>query len=490
MKSGWRYRFASVGGAVLWTVIAVAISYHPLVQTIVGLLPVVGDLPIESASGAELGLEIATTAAVVLLAFAPLYRPQPRRFLDTWMLALQRTGVAVLALAAIGYFDYTYRLPRATLIVVTATLGVGLPAYFVAIRRRPTSGGRAVVVGDSPEQVADVLDDVEGDVLGYVAPAVSSPAQMVDSRARSDDQLLVGYTDGGQIRGLEQVPCLGGLPKLETVLVENDVDTAVLAFDHSDRSACFGAMNVCYEHGVAAKIHRDHADSVLSRDIGSGNDWLVDIDLDPWDIQDRVFKRAFDAAFAVLGLLALLPVMAAIAAAIKLEDGGPVFYRQKRTATLGETFTVSKFRTMVPDAESESGATISVADDGGVDPRVTSLGRVLRPTHLDEIPQLWAVLRGDMSVVGPRPERPELDADIEADLSEWRSRWFVKPGLTGLAQINGVTGYNPHRKLKYDIEYIRNQSITFDLKIVVRQLFQVVVDARTCASADGLEADR
>ncbi|WP_276272975.1 sugar transferase [Haloarcula litorea] len=468
MRSGWRYRLTAAVGTVVWTTAAVSLAYHPLVQAGVGLLPVVGDLPIESATRQELLLEIATTTAVVVAAFAPLYKPQPRRILDVWMAGVKRTGVAVLALATVGYFDYTYQLPRSTLIVAGATLCTFLPLYFVAIRRRPDSGGRTVVVGDSPDRVADVLEDVEDDVLGYVAPSVSSARQQ-------DRQLLAGATDGGRPVGLADVDVLGGLPTLGTTLVDHDVDTAVLAFDRPDRAAFFSALTVCHDHGVTAKVHRDYADAVLTRDIGT--DPLVEVDLNPWDVQDRVFKRLFDLTFAATALLALSPVVLAVAVAIRLDDGGPVLYRQERTATLGETLTVAKFRTMVPDAESDCGAVVSPADDGGVDARVTRVGRVLRPTHLDEVPQLWTVLRGEMSVVGPRPERPELDADIETDLHEWRSRWFVKPGLTGLAQIRDVTGHEPRRKLQCDIEYIRNQSVSFDLKIVVRQLYQVGQDA-------------
>lgn len=131
---------------------------------------------------------------------------------------------------------------------------------------------------------------------------------------------------------------------------------------------------------------------------------------------------------------------------------------------------------MIPDAESRSGVKLSDEDNGGVDPRVTRVGRVLRRTHIDEIPQLWSILVGQMSVVGPRPERPELDLDMETTADEWRSRWFVKPGLTGLAQINGVTGHDPNRKLRYDIEYIKHQSFWFDLEIVTRQVWQVLED--------------
>jgi lipopolysaccharide/colanic/teichoic acid biosynthesis glycosyltransferase len=166
-----------------------------------------------------------------------------------------------------------------------------------------------------------------------------------------------------------------------------------------------------------------------------------------------------------------------IAAAVKAEDGGSVLYGQERTAELGETFSVYKFRSMVENAEAETGAKLSEEDNGGRDPRVTRVGRVLRQTHLDEIPQLWSILVGDMSVVGPRPERPELDTDIEKQVFRWRQRWFVKPGLTGLAQINNVTGYDPAGKLRYDVDYIRRQSLRFDVGIVVRQVWMVVEDA-------------
>jgi lipopolysaccharide/colanic/teichoic acid biosynthesis glycosyltransferase len=150
-----------------------------------------------------------------------------------------------------------------------------------------------------------------------------------------------------------------------------------------------------------------------------------------------------------------------------------------RTAVPGSggTFTVYRFRSMITDAEDETGAKLNEEDRGGVNPRVTRIGRVLPKTHLDGIPQLWSILKVDMSVVGPRPERPELDADIETTVGEWRRRWFVRPGLTGLAQMRGATGHEPAEKLRYDIEYIRRQSFWFDLKVVIRQLWLVGADA-------------
>jgi lipopolysaccharide/colanic/teichoic acid biosynthesis glycosyltransferase len=410
---------------------------------------------------------------VVLGATAPLLKPRPRRVLDTLAVAEKRVFVAVVALAAVGYFDYTYRLPRTTLLLTAGLLAVAIPVWFLTIRRQPgVDGDRTIVVGDDPATIEDVLAATERDVIGYVSPPSSGRAE-TDREPIPPD--VIGVPDGGYASPLANLDCLGGLSRLETVLVALDVDTAVLAFSRPDRAEFFGTLDTLYEHGVTAKVHQDHADTVLTTDVETGD--LVDVDLEPWDPQDYALKRLFDVAFATVGLVAFAPVMALIAVAIKLDDGGRVLYHQTRTAAFGETFTIAKFRSMTTDAESETGATVSAEDDGEQDPRVTRVGRILRETHLDELPQLWAILTGRMSVVGPRPERPELDGDMEQNARTWRRRWFIKPGLTGLAQINGATGHEPGEKLRYDVTYIRHQSFWFDLKILVRQLWMVGVDA-------------
>jgi lipopolysaccharide/colanic/teichoic acid biosynthesis glycosyltransferase len=239
---------------------------------------------------------------------------------------------------------------------------------------------------------------------------------------------------------------------------------------------------------VNAKVHREYVDDVLtsSGDVAT----LANVDVEPWDPQDYVFKRLFDVAFAAFGLIVLAPLVVLIAIAIKLDSPGPVFYTQDRTAVFGETFAVYKFRSMVTDAEAKTGAKISEEDAGDVDPRVTRVGRILRKTHMDEIPQLWSILVGDMSVVGPRPERPEIDSDIQTDGTDWSKRWFIKPGLTGVAQINGATGHEPETKLRYDIKYVREQSFSNDLLIVVRQIWMVLIDAVAVLRGEDPEADQ
>jgi lipopolysaccharide/colanic/teichoic acid biosynthesis glycosyltransferase len=156
-----------------------------------------------------------------------------------------------------------------------------------------------------------------------------------------------------------------------------------------------------------------------------------------------------------------------IAAAIKLESPGPVFYRQMRAGQGGRPFQLLKFRTMIAGAEADGQARWARA----IDARVTRVGRLLRRTRLDELPQLFNVLRGDMSLIGPRPERPELIAVLEQEIPFYRARLLVKPGLTGWAQVNygyGRSVEDARVKLEYDLYYIKQQSIWLDLVILFR----------------------
>ena len=174
-------------------------------------------------------------------------------------------------------------------------------------------------------------------------------------------------------------------------------------------------------------------------------------------------KRVFDLFFSSIGLVLSLPLWIVIAIAIKLEDGGPVFYTQERVGKGGRIFKVYKFRSMVPDAERYTGAVWAQEKD----PRVTKVGRVLRATAMDELPQLWNIFKGDMSFVGPRPERPELVEKFLQEIPDFVKRFAVKPGLTGVAQVYGKYDTPPRRKLKYDLFYIRRWSFWLDMQLIL-----------------------
>jgi len=193
----------------------------------------------------------------------------------------------------------------------------------------------------------------------------------------------------------------------------------------------------------------------------------------PWRLahpkQRDIAKRAVDLAVATTCLVVLLPVYALVALAVLLDSGAPITFAQERVGLRGRPFRMFKFRSMVANAEQETGPVWAATNDA----RVTRVGAFLRRTHLDELPQFWNVLRGEMSVVGPRPERPIFVAKLDKEIPGFARRCHVKPGITGLAQVrNGYTQSTraARRKFRYDLHYIRNYCFILDLKIMARTL--------------------
>ena len=180
----------------------------------------------------------------------------------------------------------------------------------------------------------------------------------------------------------------------------------------------------------------------------------------------RVAKRGMDILLSAIALLVAAPVMAVVAIAIKLEDGGPVFFKQKRMTRGGREFEILKFRSMIVDAEKYAGAVLATGDD----PRITRVGKIIRATRLDEIPQILNILKGDMSIVGPRPERKVLADEICKEIPEFNYRLKVRGGLTGYAQIYGKYNTSSYDKLRLDLMYIENYSLLLDIKLIILTL--------------------
>ena len=199
--------------------------------------------------------------------------------------------------------------------------------------------------------------------------------------------------------------------------------------------------------------------------------------------EQRLGKRIFDLVFAVVFLVLLSPLMLLSAIAIKLNDGGPVLFKQKRLTYHGKEFYVYKFRSMVVNAE-KAGPQLAKENDS----RITRVGRILRKCRLDELPQLINILRGDMSVVGPRPERPELAEEYEKTMPEFEFRLQVKAGLTGYAQVTGLYDTLPYDKLKMDLMYIENYSIFLDLRIILMTLKTALFPGETNEEANAHDA--
>lgn len=189
----------------------------------------------------------------------------------------------------------------------------------------------------------------------------------------------------------------------------------------------------------------------------------------------QMVKRSFDIICSVVGLVVFSPVMLAVAAAIKLFDNGPVFYKQTRLTLNAKEFDIIKFRTMKNDAEKDGVARLASKNDD----RITPVGKILRKLRLDELPQLFNILSGDMTIVGPRPERPQIAKQYQADIPEFSLRLQVKAGLTGYAQVYGKYNTPPYDKLQMDLMYVANQSILEDLKLVLITIKIIFVPSST-----------
>ncbi|MFC3958590.1 sugar transferase [Halovivax cerinus] len=326
--------------------------------------------------------------------------------------------------------------------------------------------------GGRPANESDGNEDRDRDVDHDFGNSGSPHRVTID--AETEAVVETSTLDG--VAAIDGVPRLGGLSRLDAIFSSHDVDAVALAIGEADRCEFFGTLELCRDHTIAALVPASLAEHVIVTEELDGGFYRVD--LNPWSWYSRLGKRIFDLAFAAFGLVVLTPLILLIAAAITLDSAGPVFYEQPRTTTFGRQFRLLKFRTMVPESDDAA----PLGDEQNE--RITRVGRLLRTTHLDEIPQLASILVGDMSVVGPRAVWTEEERLLEREVPGWRSRWLVKPGLTGLAQVRGVTSTDGHRKLEHDLEYVRDRSFLLDLRIVLAQIHTVLTDTHSLATGD------
>jgi len=268
----------------------------------------------------------------------------------------------------------------------------------------------------------------------------------------------------------ENVRWLGGIEDVRTVLDRQQVDIVFIALPHADASRLTAVLSGIGDDPIAIHLVPDVFSLVPARGGIEEFEMVPFIHLRESRLYglNRVLKRAFDLVFGGLGLAVAAPIMLAIAVGLKLTTPGPVLYHQERMGVDGRRFRMLKFRTMRVDAEAETGPVWACPDD----PRRTALGVFLRGTSLDELPQLFNVLRGEMSLVGPRPERPSFVEEFRRRVPGYMLRHKVKAGITGWAQINGWRGNTSiEKRIECDLYYIERWSLGFDLKILLQTLW-------------------
>ena len=367
----------------------------------------------------------------------------------------QVIGIALLAQGVISYLDGDLILPRRLMLLASSLTLISVFAWRVLYSMfllRVMGGQRLLLVGGSmvlgeiachlqehPElgmRVAGVVDDCCATTPLRWGTKVVGPLTAVAEIARrmQPDRIVVGLSE-----------------RRDRMPVADLLDLRFAGFPIEEAVTTYEA--VC---GRIRTAELRPAQLIFSQRLGPRNSPLM-------------FHTAFDFLLALTGVIIFLPVMLLVALAVRLTSPGPVLYRQARVGRHGATFTLLKFRSMQANAEQTTGAVWARRDD----PRVTSVGGILRKLRLDEFPQLFNVLRGQMSIVGPRPERPQFVEQLSEKIPYYRQRHAVKPGITGWAQINHKYGDSIEDaivKLEYDLYYIKNMSPSLDTYIIFHTL--------------------
>ncbi|MBE7558524.1 sugar transferase [bacterium] len=306
---------------------------------------------------------------------------------------------------------------------------------------------------------------------GEVSRSVS---REIDSYSAQGHE-VVGFVEDGVEAGAGDSPLLGRVEDIPRLARDKNVHEILIASQRTSRRRLLEILALCRETDCTLWLMPDVYETIVGQvDCQMAGIPLIQLSTLARKRRALAVKRALDVAVALMVIfLFALPALV-ISVLIKTTSRGKVIFGQERVGQHHAPFTLYKFRTMREGAEEESGPVLSSPDD----PRVTGVGRILRRFHLDEIPQFWNVLWGDMSLVGPRPERPVFVARFEAEIPAYRLRFEVKPGMTGLAQVYGHYASSPEHKLRYDLSYIHNFNPLLDLKILLATLLHLFTGQR------------
>jgi len=327
--------------------------------------------------------------------------------------------------------------------------------------------GRSLVRGwlDRRYRAGHDLDRVL--IAGHGDLAAAAVARIQSHRELGFE--IVGFLSEGSGDELSGLARLGGFPEAEEVIARHRIDHVFVALPQQSARLMLGLLDRLVRSFVSIHVVPDLLQYMAIRSRVEDIDGLPTINLSdiPLEGWSRFVKRGFDMLLSGAALLVLSPVMGIVALLIWLEDRGPVVYRQVRMGLDGAAFEILKFRSMRPGAEDSTGAVWAEREDS----RRTRVGRRIRAWSLDELPQLWNVLRGDMSLVGPRPERPQFVEQFREEFPHYMLRHRVRAGITGWAQVHGWRGNTSIRmRIEHDLYYIENWSLMLDFKILLMTL--------------------
>jgi len=417
---------------------------------------------LEQENGLPKGLLIVAVSQLTLY-YSDLYELRAIAGLrDLTMRLIEAIGATSLILAGLYFFAPDLIIGRGVFVIAACfivSFVVGWRLAFAWLTRRVAPRERLLLVGtssaavDLARELFERRQELGVEIVGFVDP----------DPARVGTALI----NPGVVGTIDDIPMLVSSLNVDRVVVSLADARGKLPMDR--------LLNIRLESGVAfdhlASLYEEYTGKIAVENLRPS--WLI---FSEGFRKTRLLlaaKRALDIIFSTFGLAIGFPIMVLVGIAVKCTSRGPMLYHQTRVGLHGHVFRVHKFRTMRTDAEVTSGPVWSTADD----PRVTSIGGLLRRTRLDEMPQLWNVLVGEMSFVGPRPERPEFVQQLTAQIPYYGQRHVVKPGLTGWAQVRytyGASVEDAIQKLQYDLFYIKNMAVSLDVVIVLETIKTVI----------------
>jgi len=304
---------------------------------------------------------------------------------------------------------------------------------------------------------------------GYIGRIAQNPQWGYQVHGILDDNTPVGTS-------YHDVPVIGGTDDIEKVLESNDLDEIAITHGLAEYYKLRKIVAACEKSGVHTQFVPDYTDIIPSKPYTEDLLGLPVVNIRYVPLSDTfnaMLKRAFDIVVSIIAIIIFSPVMIGTAIAVKATSPGPVIFRQERVGLHNRPFQMYKFRSMEVQSPEEEKKGWTTKDD----PRVTKVGRFIRRTSLDEFPQLFNVLKGDMSLVGPRPERPQYVEKFREEIPRYMVKHQVRPGMTGWAQVNGYRGNTSIRKrIDYDLYYIEHWTFGFDIKILFLTVFRGFVN--------------
>jgi len=449
-------KFLQAMGDMVFITAALILAYY--VRFYAGIIPLTSGIP--PVKYYYIALPVVLVVILLSMNYAGLYR-EARRLsgLDEFLNIVLSVSAGTVILIAATFFirDFTYS--RVVIVLMWAFSIIIVEAWRIIYRsirinlsKREYIIQRIIVAGatDVSKMLVERLNRTPG--MGY---------------------RIVGYVDNKLKKGkkIDGVPVLGKIKDLTKLIKKEKIDEIFVGLSDYDRKEM---AEIIMENEKTRFMIVSDVLSLITKSIDYDEIFGIPVfsvrELPLNKMRNRFIKRTFDIISSLLGLIILLPLFIIVALLIKAGSKGPVFYRQARVGRDNREFKLCKFRTMKQDAEKKSGPVWAKEDD----PRRTKLGAFLRKSSIDELPQLINILKGEMSVVGPRPERPHFVKKFRKTVPRYIERHKVKAGLTGWAQVHGLRGNTSiEERVRYDLYYIENWSMMLEIRIIIRTILEV-----------------